>query len=184
MDTESLRKQLRTFFHSATFHIILATLIAIDLSIVLFDIIILLIYCEDDIPDTLKQIVDKAPYASIAILGVFLIELTIQIYAFGYKQWTKNCMHVFDFIIVLITFIAEIVLHTVHSSLQSVVGLLIAFRLWRMVRVIHVTTEIMDLKSESKIKFSMSKVANVPIPNLSIGNVPIVMQQEKGVIQH
>ena len=31
------------------------------------------------------------------------------------------------------------------------IGLLIAFRLWRLVRVMHVTTEMLDLQHESEV---------------------------------
>ena len=37
-----------------------------------------------------------------------------------------------------------------NPAIESIVGLLIVFRLWRLVRVIHVTTEALDLGNEIK----------------------------------
>ena len=147
--SHDIRKKLRHFFHSKLFHVLLGVLIAIDLVIVLFDIVVLLLYCGRNMPPTMEHIVHDIIYISITILGVFLVELTIQIYAFGFREWSHHWMHIFDYIIVFITFTAEISLHG-NAAMESVVGLLITFRLWRLVRVIHVTTEVMDLRSETE----------------------------------
>ena len=146
-DTET-RKKLRTYFHGNTFHIILAILIVLDLSIVLTDIILLLIYC-DHIPHDIEVVVEDLTIVSIIILGTFLIELSIQMYAFGIKEWWKNCLHAFDFIITFVTFVMEIIFHN-NTKVESMIGLLIVFRLWRLVRVVHITTEALELKHESE----------------------------------
>eukprot|EP01084_Bolivina_argentea_P103077 184659_1 len=149
MNSEEIRKKLRHFFHSNLFHYLLAILIVVDLAIVLLDIILILIYC-DEIPHDIEEAIHELVYVSISILGVFLIELSLQMYAFGIKEWASECLHVFDFIIVSTTFILEIVMHG-NERVESMVGLLIVFRLWRLVRVIHVTTEALDLQHESEL---------------------------------
>ena len=146
--SERIRKKLRHFFHSNTFHYLLGTLIFLDLSIVLTDIILILIYC-DDMPHDVEEAVHDLIYASVGILGTFLIELMLQMYAFGVKQWCSQCLHTFDFIIVFIAFTLELVFIG-NPAIESIVGLLIVFRLWRLVRVIHVTTEALDLSNELK----------------------------------
>merc|ERR1712154_301682 len=88
-------------------------------------------------------------FVSIAILAIFLVELSLQIFAFGAKEWLSDYMHVFDLVITLITFLFEIIYHK-KPSVQSMFGLLIVFRLWRLVRVIHVTTEALELKHENE----------------------------------
>lgn len=142
------RKKLRHFFHSNTFHVLLTVLIVLDLSIVLTDIVLLLIYC-DDIPHGIEIVIEDLVIISIIILGIFLIELSLQIFAFGVKEWFQNCLHVFDLIVTLLTFIMEIAFHN-NSKVESVVSLLIVFRLWRLVRVIHITTEAVELKHETE----------------------------------
>ena len=152
-------KKLRHFFHSNLFHYLLAILIVIDLAIVLLDIILLLIYC-DGIPHDVEEAIHDLVYVSVTILGVFLFELSLQMYAFGIKEWASECLHVFDFIIVSTTFILEVVMHN-NKTVESMIGLLIAFRLWRLVRVIHVTTEALDLQHETEIDHLKEKIESL-----------------------
>ena len=140
------RKKLRHFFRSNLFHYVLAVFIIIDLGIVLTDVILLLVYC-DHIPHDVEEVFHDFIIVSITILGLFLIELSVQIYAFGPKQWLSNFLHVFDLSITLITFIMEISFYG-NKKVESVAGLLIVFRLWRLVRVIHVTTEVLENEHE------------------------------------
>eukprot|EP01083_Nonionella_stella_P313101 1122372_1 len=72
-------------------------------------------------------------------------------YAFGAKEWLSECLHVFDFLIVVITFSLELLMHG-NDKVQSMIGLLVVFRLWRLVRVIHVTTEALDLQHETELE--------------------------------
>eukprot|EP01083_Nonionella_stella_P023336 64540_1 len=147
---DQIRKQLRHFFHSRLFHYILGILIAIDLAIVLLDIALILVFC-DAIPHALEELIHNLVSVSICILGVFIIELSLQMYAFGAKEWLSECLHVFDFLIVVITFSLELLMHG-NDKVQSMIGLLVVFRLWRLVRVIHVTTEALDLQHETELE--------------------------------
>ena len=158
MDNDLIRKRLRHFFHSNSFHYILAAVIVVDLAIVLTDIILLLSYCED-IPNGIEQVVDRLLYVSLTILGLFIIELSVQMYAFGIKKWCEAPLHIFDFGIVFVTFILEIVLHQHLDRVETTVGLLVGFRLWRLVRVVHVTTEALELKYETEMDLLKQKMA-------------------------
>ena len=142
----STRKKLRHFFHSNTFHYALTIFIMLDLSIVVADIIIILIYC-DDIPHDVEVVFDDLVIISLTILALFLVELSTQMYAFGPIEWLSHPMHVFDLVITLITFIAELVLHG-NKSAESATGLLIVFRLWRLVRIVNVTAEALENERE------------------------------------
>ena len=159
MNNEQIRKKLRHFFHSNLFHYLLAILIVLDLAIVLLDIILLLIYC-DDIPHDVEEAIHDLVYVSVTILGIFLIELSLQMYAFGIKEWASECLHVFDFVIVSTTFILELVMHG-NEAVESMIGLLIVFRLWRLVRVIHVTTEALDLQHETEVDELKEKIEHL-----------------------
>ena len=159
----NIRKKLRRFFNGKLFHAILALLIGIDLIIVLLDIIFALIYCND-IPHDIEEAIEILGIFSIIILGVFLIELFAQIYAFGWNEWRKETLHIFDLSIVLITFILEIVFHG-NESVESMVGLLIVFRLWRIVRVIHVTTEVLEYHDEQEDKEYEDKIKELSQEN-------------------
>ena len=145
------RAKLRDFFHSNTFHFALGILIFTDLGIVLADIGLYLHYHEN-MPPRAKLVTHYLTWCSIVILTVFFIELCAQVFAFGASKWFHSWMHIFDFCVVLITLIAEIVVHLwLHNELSSLVGLSIIFRFWRVIRVVHVTTEALDLPHETEI---------------------------------
>ena len=61
---KSIKHQLEEFFESHWFHIALFVLLGIDLSIVLFEIILILLYC-DDIPHDLHALSQDLVYISI-----------------------------------------------------------------------------------------------------------------------
>eukprot|EP01083_Nonionella_stella_P078530 214978_1 len=151
-----IRIKLQEFFESDWFHAALGILITIDLSIVLLEIALILLYCED-IPHNIHSTTHNLVYVSIGILGVFLLELTLQMYAFGPKPWCSHCLHVFDFIVVLVTFVAEIYFLNDERA-EALVGLIIVFRLWRLVRVIHVTAEALENQSEMQVHHMKQKI--------------------------
>ena len=155
----SFRAKLKHFFHGKLFHILLTILIAIDLIIVLTDIIVIMVHCTD-IPHELEEILHILFYISISILSIFFIELCFQMYAFGFVKWMKDCLHVFDLCIVTSTLIFEIALHGSPKA-EGIVGLLIGFRLWRLVRVVHVTTEALDLQHEMERDKLLHKIENL-----------------------
>jgi hypothetical protein len=63
----------------------------------------------------------------------------IQLLCFGFK-WLKRFSHIFDATIVIASLVLELVLRS--SQYEDVVGLLIVFRLWRIVRVLHAAEEV------------------------------------------
>jgi len=144
----------------------------LDLAIVLTEIILLLIYC-DDIPHDVEEVVENLIYVSLTILAGFIFELSLQMYAFGLKEWCKAPLHIFDFVIVVITFVLEIVFHNHSEQVEATVGLLVGFRLWRLVRVVHVTTEALDLKHESEVEFLRGKVKDLEAQLQSMGSLGV-----------
>ena len=150
------KAKLKHFFHGKLFHMLLTILIVIDLIIVLTDIVVIMIHC-DDIPHHIEEMLHVFFYISVTILSVFFIELCLQMYAFGIIKWMKDCLHVFDLCIVTSTLIAEILLHG-NPKAEGIVGLLIGFRLWRLVRVVHVTTEALDLQHEMERDKLLNKI--------------------------
>merc|ERR1712176_1017581 len=112
-----IRKRLLTFFHSNRFHYILAGLIVLDLAIVLTDIILLLLYC-DDMPDGVEDVIEDLVYASLTILGLFIIELSLQVYAYGPKEWCSHPLQVLDFVIVIAAFVLEAYFHAESERVE------------------------------------------------------------------
>ena len=125
----------RHFFKSEIFHIGFAILIILDLIIILTDLFLTMIYCGNDMPHSVEHARHILVIITISILITFLIEILLQIYAFG-CQWLCHFLHALDLIVVLITLILEFIFHS-NDALQSVFGLIVVFRLWRIVHVVH-----------------------------------------------
>ncbi|CAG8658961.1 6278_t:CDS:1, partial [Dentiscutata heterogama] len=68
--------------------------------------------------------------------ATFLLEILLNFIAFGLAYFTKEphwFLHIFDAILVITTFFLEIFL---HGKQREIVGLLIIFRLWRLIKVV------------------------------------------------
>ena len=155
------RKELHKFFHSASFRYGLAALIALDLLVVLTDIALMLLQ-HDGKHAYLKRVTRCLTDVSIGILSVFLVELLSQVFAFSPRKWFRSCLHSFDFSVVLMTLLIEIVAHVIfHEDVAHVAGLAIMFRLWRVIRVVHVTTEALELPHEEEIHDLKAKIKNL-----------------------
>lgn len=79
-------------------------------------------------------------HISLAITTIFLIEIPLHIWAFGWsfyipfsKKYAMSSLHFFDALVIVTTFVLEAVL---RGKEQELVGLLILFRLWRLVKLV------------------------------------------------
>jgi hypothetical protein len=73
-------------------------------------------------------------YIGVTILGIFLIEIVLKI-SFTTKSFFKSKLEIFDAIIVIISFILDIVFFDHHAS--SAFELLTLLRLWRIGRIVN-----------------------------------------------
>ena len=64
-----------------------------------------------------------------------------------------------DVTVVVASLVLELVLRT--SELREVVGLLIVFRLWRIVRVLHSTEEIIHIEHKQKLSATQSELTSL-----------------------
>ena len=74
-------------------------------------------------------------YISIGILSIFMIEIAVKIFAFR-LDFFKSKMEVFDAIIVVVSFVLDIV-YASAEGVESAVGLIIILRLWRVTRILN-----------------------------------------------
>lgn len=75
---------------------------------------------------------------TIAILSIFFIELCALIAAMGPGKFFRCCFYLLDFVVVSISLALEITfIFLDDSQVELVLGLLIAARLWRFVRIGH-----------------------------------------------
>lgn len=76
---------------------------------------------------------------SLVITSLFLIEIPLTIYAFGFRFYNPvgpvlhAGLHLFDAIVIVTTFILEAVL---RGKERELAGLLIILRLWRLIKLV------------------------------------------------
>ncbi|CAG8673958.1 17534_t:CDS:1 [Gigaspora rosea] len=74
---------------------------------------------------------------SFTIDTIFLLEITLNVFAFGFLDYFIKSphwlLHIFDSSLVVTAFLLEIFL---HGKQREVLGLLIVFRFWRLIKVI------------------------------------------------
>ncbi|KAK7470157.1 hypothetical protein VKT23_001595 [Stygiomarasmius scandens] len=151
----SARETLGSFLESPTFHKFVITLIAIDAVCVLADLSYSLLH-----PDCacapypassssflstagsvdLEKVLEILSHISLAITTLFLIEIPLHIFAFGFNYYNPfpggvphASFHLFDLIVIVVTFVLEVVL---RGGERELAGLLIVFRLWRLVKLV------------------------------------------------
>jgi Ion transport protein len=119
-------------------------LIVLDLVIVMTE---LLLDCEvvvdkDDMSESQLHSVEVAEEVlhvlSVTILGLFLIEIILRMFAHG-RHFFTSIGHLVDAAVVIASFVLELAL---SGAAKDVVGLLIVLRVWRLGRVIHAGIEI------------------------------------------
>ena len=154
----------RTIVHvveKTIFHIAVVILVLVDCILVIaelmLDFILLNQKCgnnnktkavtethDDGKYDKLELAIEILHYASIALLGIFVLEIILKIYAFGKKWWNfrEKKMEWLDAIIVIVSFIIDVTLLNTQSVIAEISLLFISFRLWRIVSIFIILIQI------------------------------------------
>jgi len=135
-DNELTTKEImHHMMHSRPVHITVLSLVLIDSIFVLFELlidfkVIKLDYHSSPIPHVLHGF-------SIAILGIFVIEICMKIYA-EFNHFIHHKIELLDGIVVFVSFGLDVFTAFVHDkNLIGIVGGLLIFRFWRIVRIIN-----------------------------------------------
>ncbi|KAH9484237.1 Voltage-gated hydrogen channel 1 [Psilocybe cubensis] len=124
-----------------TLHKVVITLITVDAICVLADLAYSFLSptCappgEGDNPEWLEVL----SHISLAITTLFLIEIPLNLWAFGpqhinpFGPVPHAGLHAFDSIIILTTFVLEVIL---RGKERELAGLLVILRLWRLVKLV------------------------------------------------
>lgn len=149
---QSLRSRLQALLESHRTHIAILVLVLIDLAVVITEIVVLFMEKEECHPHAAEE---EALWLrvmlgiSVAILCIFVLEHLLRLFAFGPWYYIKNPLHAFDALVIVGSLVAELVL---RGAAREVVGLLIALRCWRLVRVIDGVATAINEEKEEKIK--------------------------------
>lgn len=117
----------------------------IDASCVLADLVYT--FLTDSCPSPTDPSGEEPPawlevlsHISLGITTFFLLEIPLHVWAFGpayymplSKKYAMSSLHLFDALVIVTTFVLEAVL---RGKEQELVGLLILFRLWRLVKLV------------------------------------------------
>lgn len=80
---------------------------------------------------------------TIFILSTFMFELTVAIVALKPQIFFRQFFYLMDFVVVSVSLALELAFHYMNEeTLQSVVGLLVAARVWRFIRIGHGIVEV------------------------------------------
>ena len=91
-------------------------------------------------------------YFSVLLLSLFVIEVFLSFYAFGWKYY-KNPLYLIDAIIVYASFIMELYFHYGNIGRAGrAASAIIILRLWKIIRAIHAVAHSITLKNRLLIK--------------------------------
>ncbi|KAI1203298.1 hypothetical protein F5X97DRAFT_284044 [Nemania serpens] len=129
------RAQTRRFLSSRAKHWIVLTLILLDVAGILTDIFIALITCELHRRD--EAWVAPTMYGltvfSLAMSSVFMVELTMSVFADG-TRYFANWFHCLDAFVIVGSFAVDLVQHGLAAEIASLV---VVLRLWRFVKIVQ-----------------------------------------------
>lgn len=129
---ETIFAKVANWLESRPVQISIIILTMMDLAFVMIGLSVTAMYGED-LPESGERIEAALGWGSIAILTLFSIEQIGKILILGITYFL-NAWHVLDFLSILSSLILEIML---RGPAGEIAALLIAFRLWRSIRMVH-----------------------------------------------
>ncbi|XP_053557696.1 voltage-gated hydrogen channel 1 [Bombina bombina] len=144
--SHSFRGALKWLLSSHKFQILIVCLVVFDALLVVIEIVLDLEAVEEKIPEIVPEVFH---YMSVSVLAFFILEILVKLYAFR-LEFFHHKFEVFDAVIVIISFVIDVVFIARHEEF-SAVGLLILLRLWRVVRIINGVIVSIKAKSEEKV---------------------------------
>lgn len=98
----------------------------------------------------------------------------VQAFVHGFRRWVRTPLHIIDLIIVCISLALEVTAVAISETAVEVGGLLVVFRLWRVVRVMHAVGEVEH--QTHKDVHSDLEMANVRLQHVSEAHHAIIKE--------
>lgn len=144
-----LQARMAELLESREAHYLVIGLVLFDLAIVLTELVLSSFFPSQQLAPHIVHVAEEAlSWTSIGILALFTSELVAKLLVFGLGYYTHSKWHMFDATIVVISFTLELSLKGVA---QEVASLLIFFRLWRIMRIMHGVAEAMELNHTQEL---------------------------------
>jgi voltage-gated hydrogen channel 1 len=149
-DVSKTQKLLAKKLESRNVHIIIVALTLLDLSLILTDLCLFSFYpLEEEAPEAVRTASDIFAWISVGILSVFTLEQLAKLVVFGPSYFIFSFWHALDAFIIIASLVLEIVL---RGAAREVTALLIIFRLWRLVRIMHSIAEEVSIEHGESIE--------------------------------
>ncbi|CAB4408676.1 unnamed protein product [Rhizophagus irregularis] len=162
---DEVREKLARKFESRQAHWIILGLVAADFISVFSVIIVSFLWPEFEEKEHI--FFEVLEYIAFTINFIFVIEVTLKLFIFGIRYFIKDHhwqLHLFDAGIIITTFLLDFFL---KGKQREVAGLLILFRLWRLIKALstvavgiieydedkvdNLKSQVIQLKEELKI---------------------------------
>ncbi|KAF3760857.1 hypothetical protein M406DRAFT_358374 [Cryphonectria parasitica EP155] len=129
------RRQCQGLLVSKQKHYLIMALVALDVSCLLADILIALIDCDSRIQDDkwVPDVREALEHAGLVFSCLFLVELLLCLWAFGI-DYLKSWFHIFDALVIIASFLIDIL---TRGVVEEVGSLVIILRLWRFVKIVE-----------------------------------------------
>ncbi|KAI9498211.1 hypothetical protein BDB00DRAFT_801613 [Zychaea mexicana] len=155
-DRAEWRVQLGEILENEKVHLTIVGMTLLDATLVLFQIIYTFFHeCQmgGSPSPWVQSLIEAADVISQLVTCIFLMELTLALVAFGPQYflpgWPHWKFHVLDLVVVIATFVFDIVL---HGKEREVAELLIIFRLWRVVRIVEAAVLSMSYANQETVE--------------------------------
>ncbi|KAI3435829.1 hypothetical protein D9Q98_001887 [Chlorella vulgaris] len=143
------QRSVAELLESSTAHYIVIGLTLVDLAVVVTELILTAIFaCHEHEPHAVHTAEEALRWTSVGILCLFTAELAVRLAVFGHTYFTHSRWHLFDAVVVISSLVLEL---SLHNLAQEVASLLVFFRLWRVLRVMHGVAEAIELNHESEL---------------------------------
>ncbi|XP_028411795.1 voltage-gated hydrogen channel 1-like [Dendronephthya gigantea] len=151
------RKELQRQLHGHRFQMVIIGFVALDFLIVLVQLLLDIQVIRGVHHD--HHAIEILHYTSIGILGLFLIEVVIKVYAFG-MDFFRHKLELFDAVVVAVSFALDVA-YSGNVDAWDAVGLLVLLRLWRIVRIVNGVALSVKIEMDEKVHHLKKVVADL-----------------------
>ncbi|KRX95060.1 Carboxypeptidase M, partial [Trichinella pseudospiralis] len=142
------RQTALEFFFSNKFQVLIVFLVTLDCICMLAEVLIHLRMFE--LGNQSRVMICILHYFNISLLSLFFVELLLKLFVMGFTVF-KHRMEMFDFTVIILSFSLSIVYGDCDRTADSA-GLLISFRLWRILRIFENVIASVKMEAQRKIR--------------------------------
>lgn len=156
------RQRWHGLLESHRTHILILCLVLLDLAIVMTEVFAELFQyqkCIDfeaaalgekfHVAQAVEVMAEVFRWISVGIMGLFVLEMVAKLIVFRLQYFTQHWLHLFDAVVVLLSFFASLFL---QGASETIASFFIFLRLWRVFRIIDGVAVAMEDSKEKKAR--------------------------------